>query len=196
MANVTLQGTSFANNSFYTDSTGLMQGMAYDEPDTRYRYRAGKIASTDQDVYYGGLPVTIKVTAVNSSIIPTISLAKSVDQISGFTIFNQSNNLILVGASEVGIMTGGGTINTVKLGTKVKVAVVCDPALRTKLNNQIDAVKVTWDFTANMLVEATGSAVPLNVTLLDIGLSNSRVVKATNGTYTWSENGNCALIEI
>ena len=196
MANLVLQGVQTARNSFYISSDGLLQGMAMAEPDTHFRYRAGRIKKSDSNIYYGGLPITISVAAINSSISPTIELATTIDKINGFTIFNQSNNLMIVGNNDVQIMTGGGTINTVKLGSRVKLAVKCDPNLRTKIDGSVTDVKLSWDFNRNMLIEATGSATPLNVALHSIALSNSRVVSIENNEYKWRDGETCALIEL
>ncbi len=196
MANLTLQGLTNPTNSFYVESSGLSQGFAVYNPDTYWFYKAGKIAKDDGNVYYGGLPVQILASSLGSSDLPSISLAINISQIDGFTIFNQSNNLTLIGCNDAPIITGGGTINTVKKGIRVKLAVKCDPTLRSKIGNSINAIKLSWDFAKNMLIEATEDATSLDVTLISLALNNSRIVKIENNTYKWSDGETCALIEI
>lgn len=188
-------GTSFASGSFYTDSTGYTQGVMEADPSSRYSLVAGRVAVTDTNIYYGGLPIVENISEMKGHPQAVIQLAIASDVVTGFTVFNQANNLYVLGSNQVPMTTGGGTINYLRFGSKARVALACDPALRKSLNKPIDSLKVAWDFTNNQLVEASADNA-LSIKVIAFGLQNSKTVTLNQSTQnmSWNTTGNCALV--
>lgn len=188
-------GTSVASGSFYTDTTGYTQGVMEADPAARYSLVAGVISRTDTNIYYGGLPIVENISQLKSNPQASIQLATASDSVSGFTTFNQSNNLFTLGANQVPTTTGGGTINYLRLGCNARISLACDPELRKYIGTPLGAVKVAWDFTNNQLVEA-GSDNALAVKVIAFGLQNSKTVTIDQSTQaiTWNTTGTCALV--
>ncbi|MDI2113063.1 hypothetical protein [Commensalibacter nepenthis] len=188
-------GTSFASGSFSTDSSGYTHGIMEADPAARYAITAGKIKQTDKNIYFGGMPIVENVSEMRGNPLPYIQLATASDTPIGFTVFNQANNLFILGANQVPTTTGGGTINYVRFGSNARVALTCDPALRFSLNQPVSTLKVAWDFDKNQLV-AAGSGTALPVKVLSLSLQNSKTVQFNQDTQiiSWNPNGSCALV--
>ncbi|CAI3954099.1 unnamed protein product [Commensalibacter communis] len=187
-------GTTVAQNSFQTDSTGFIQGMMAVDPAARNNLVAGRIKPDDNNVYYGGLPIIENVAELKPSGTPVIQLATAVADIIGFTVFNQTNNLFLFGANTVPVTHNGGTINFLRFGSNARIALPCDPALRKYLNTPVSQAYVSWDFTKNQLIAGSESS-NIPVRLLDMNFqSNVVAVDSATQNVTWNTQGTCALV--
>lgn len=186
-----------ATSSFVTDTQGYIQGTYLDDPAMRFQLASGTIASSVTQPVWGGLPITLTVPADNSPEAgPTIALASTIAGIAGWTLFNQSHNMILTPGNNVPQADAGMTINFAKPGSLLRVAVKCNSTLLNNLAGGLDNVQVAWDFTNDELTTySSGTALPVTIEAVS---STSQVVNynSSTGAVTWDYAGPCAVIRI
>lgn len=181
MSSVSFNPTVTTNGAglFNVDSVGLVQGTLYDDPATRFALTGGYVEPNETLPMWGGIGVSEFVppgasgttTAISVTLGPALKRATSVTApttgqsnngaLGGFTVFNQSHNMINSPQSPVPVALVGNTINYVRLGSGSRVAVAIDPAL-VDLEAYLTNSLVSWDFVAQKLVPYN-AAYPANV---------------------------------
>lgn len=190
--------TTNAANMFGIQSDGFYQGVALDDPANRYNLASGSVSTDEPDPIWGGLPISEFIPGTHSAPRGSvIKKATSVDNLVGFTVFNQAHNGITTPQSPVPQFSSNMTVSFYRIGSNMRVPLKCSAevvALGT--SGALVTTKLAWDFTNQQLIVATGDADALPIKLLAIQAGNSKTVAYddTNGYTTWEPNGNCALV--
>lgn len=147
--------TTVAAGSFNVATTGMIQGTILDHPTELFKIAGGLVSQTETIPMYGGLAITEQ--------IPNLAAGNPVDElggniiratgsttVTGFTVFNQLHSAIQTPQSPVPSVPSGSSINFVRLGSGVRLAVAADPALAADEGLTI-ATNVSWDVNAQVL---------------------------------------------
>lgn len=167
--------TTNAAGSFNISTTGFIAGMLLDNPVELFKIAGGIVASTETIPMWGGIAITESIptpgyspTRQMDSLGGLLTRATSESNLTGFTVFNQSQSLITTPQSPVPQAGSGNSINQVRLGSNVRLAVACDASLASIEGDPINQ-QVSWDFNAQAL------------TAFDSATSN-----VTINTLTWA----------
>ncbi len=156
---------------FSTSSDGLRQGTAYPDPSTRFRLRTGILASTETLPMWGGVGVYANVPGAtgqpNVNLGPVIGRATALTgatALAGFSTYDQAYGMITSPQSPAPLIGSGGQVMWYPMGSLVRLAVQCDPALINLRGGPIGGQYwpapnlVSWDFTNQLLVPFEASA--------------------------------------
>jgi hypothetical protein len=156
---------------FSVQANGFRQGTAMADPSTRYRLRAGLLASTETLPMWGGVGVYADVPGGTSGTVgspgnpnvalgPILGRALSLTDVNkplaGFSVSDQAYGMITSPQSEVPLAGSGMQVNYYPLGSLARIAVACDPSL-VDLRGGPLAPLVSWDFTNQLLVPYLGA---------------------------------------
>lgn len=149
---------------FNVTSTGLRQGTAYADPSTRYRLRAGLLATTETLPMWGGVGVYANVPggtsnpsyALGTIVGRAVSLTDASKPLAGFSVTDEAYGMITSPQSTVPLIGSGGQVNWYPLGSLARIAVQCDAALVDLRGDPISS-QVSWDFTNQLLVPYLGT---------------------------------------
>jgi hypothetical protein len=162
--------TTNAGGTFNVSSLGLIQGTAYADPAARYALSGGVLASTETLPLWGGVGISAAIpTPITQTVLTPatpgpsetlgeiISRATSVSttgaagSLTGFSTFDQAHNWINSPQSPVPLAGTGNYVSFYRLGSGIRLAVACDPALAS-LEGAIETSQVSWDFVGQKLV--------------------------------------------
>lgn len=187
--------TNFSG-SFFSSSTGYVQGVLLDDPVTRFKLNQGMWGSNS--VVYGGMGVTISTCTPATEAAEynsVLTVATSESNLNGFTVFNQATALVQTTSSTV--PTGGQymSMNYVELDSGARIAVAASSTVAAALEGQAQNTAVYWDYTNQVLLGSPGgTAIPVKI--IDIAVGNSMVVSVSGSNYTWNQAGSIVVIEI
>ena len=160
--------TTNAAGSFNVSSTGYIAGMLLQNPVENFKIAGGVVGSTETIPMWGGIGITESIpvpgyspTHQMASLGGILTRATTEANLTGFTVFDQSQSLITTPQSPVPQAGSGNTINMVRLGSNVRLAVACDASLSSIEGDPINQ-QVSWDFNAQALTAydaATGTVV-------------------------------------
>lgn len=191
--------TLTGQNSFQLQSTGLIQGAYRDDPVSRMWLVPGTVDSTVTQPVWGGIPITELTPSVAETEFQTsanlVTIPTTIAGITGFTVFNRANSMIITPGNNVPIATAGMSVAMFRLGSNIRIPVQCSSTLATALAGGAINQSVAWDFTTNQLeAYSSGTALPVKVVQVS---ANSKVVNydSTTGAVTWAY-GYAALIQI
>lgn len=161
MANLSLNpmATTNALGSFGVRSDGFIQGVALDDPASRFNLASGTVASTETTPMWGGLPVAELLPGTSSSPRgSTIRRAVSVDEMSGFTVFNQAHNGLTTPQSPVPQFASGMSVSYYRFGSDMRVPLKASSQV-VALGTSGASVKtaLAWDFVNNQLTTAAAA---------------------------------------
>ena len=156
---------------FNATSTGVRQGTAYADPSTRYRLRAGLLATTETLPMWGGVGVFANVPGGSAGTVgspgnPSYALGAIVGRatgltgtlkLAGFSVFDEAYGMITSPQSPVPLAGSGMQVNYYPLGSLARIAVACDPALVDLRGGTEYLPQVSWDFTNQLLVPYLGT---------------------------------------
>jgi hypothetical protein len=187
--------TTNALGSFGIQSNGLVQGFANDDPSIRNALAGGTVSSSETVPMWGGIAIYENVPEATSNQGGEIGRAASLDNLTGFSVFNQAYAGIQTPQSPVPLFATNATLSFYRLGSGARIAVKVDPAL-VSLEGGLITQQVSWNFTTQTLVAFSVTALPVKV--LKIFASNCKTVSydPATGFATWNNNGACALIQI
>lgn len=157
--------TTNAAGSFPGTSTvGVIQGVAYDNPASRYQLAGGILASTETLPMWGGVAITEDLATPGSpnpsgtlgGLIKRATGLTGSGQVTGFSVFNQNHAAIITPSSEVPLTPSGGLVNFYRFGSLAQVPVACDPSLAS-LDGGTIAQQVSWDWVNQLLVPYIGT---------------------------------------
>ena len=137
-------------------SAGYIQGQAQPDPATRFALRAGIVSQAETLPMWGGLAVSADISPISASgpaavLGQVLKRATSLATIDGFTVFDQSYNLVTDPSNPVPTAGSGQSINYYPIGCRARIAVPCDPALINLRGGAINQ-QVSWDYAAGLLV--------------------------------------------
>lgn len=175
-------GTTNAGGFFGVFSDGFTQGVAHDDPASRFWLSGGYLASTETLPMWGGVAISEYVppqTNPYGHAGGSIGRATSAAGITGFSVFNQSHNGINWPQSQVPTIQNGMSVNFYRLGSNARIPVACDPSL-VSLDGGLITQQVSWDFNNQRLQPYDASSATYAVTSITSSYS------ATTGLYTFA----------
>jgi hypothetical protein len=170
--------TSNAGGLFATASDGLVQGEYQFDPVSRQYLAGGYVASTETLGMYGGIAISesIPLSGVAQAIGGSIARASAIANITGFTVATQMHNgIVTQGVVGPGLVTAGMSVQFARLGSKVRLAVKCDPSL-VDLDGGLINQQVSWDFNNQVLAPYETTAT--------YALATAAATYNNNGTWT------------
>lgn len=189
--------TTNFGGTFVVQSDGYVQGLIMDDPALRNEIAGALVGSGVTTPMWGGEAITEDLpAAVPQPLGNNVILATSYANLTGFTIFNQAGAGVVSAQSQVPLYSALMSVNIVRLGSGLRIAVKCDPTLAAALLGGAINQQVSWDFTNQQLVAFSSTALACKV--LDVQVGNSKTVTYNSGTgfATWNPSGTCALIQI
>lgn len=161
MAHLSLNpmATTNALGSFGVKSDGYIQGVALDDPANRFNLAAGTVAPTETKPLWGGLPIAELLAGNQSSPRgTTIRRAVSVDELEGFTVFNQAHNGLTTPQSPVPLYASGMSVSFYRIGSNMRVPLKASAQV-VALATAGASVKtaLAWDFVNNQITTAAAA---------------------------------------
>jgi hypothetical protein len=154
---------------FSSQSYGLVQGVAMDDPAIRFELRGGPLSTADNLPMWGGVGIAANVPSAYSaagsgsdlgnliSRATTIS-ANASGKIVGFSTFNQATAWNSWPQSNVPTASGGMTVPYFLFGSNARMTVACDPSLAASLAGNPVNQAVYWDFNAQCLAPSASAS--------------------------------------
>lgn len=151
--NLTTSGQGLFNGA---SSDGYIQGQAMPDPATRFALRGGIVAASETVPMWGGIGVAAAISPISATgpkqvLGQVLSRAAALTALIGFTVFDQSYNMINDPTNTVPTAGSGQSINYYPLGCRARIAVACDPSLVSLRAGAINP-QVSWDFASQLLV--------------------------------------------
>jgi hypothetical protein len=202
---------SNAAGTFNVSSTGLIQGMAYPDPATRYSLNAGILLAAETLPMWGGVAIFEQVPGADAAGTLGCPVGRSTTvtggskPITAFAVFDQGYSAVNSPQSEVPLISNGGQVMYYRLGSKARIAVAADANLISLRGGLINA-NVSWDFVNQQLIPysaptfSSGSYSGTTVTLVTAaphGLlpGDQLIVSGATGTGSFASiNGQYTLI--
>lgn len=190
--------TTGAASTFLVETDGFVQGTFFDDPAMRYQLEGGYVAAAQAHVVWGGLPLSLTVPQLTQNALgPACALATTNAGIEAWCVFNQAAAMIVTPSSTVPTAGAGMSINFVRPGSLLRLALQIDPAITNSLVGGATNQQVSWDFTNNriMAYSSVVGALPVQIEFVN---TNSKVVVYNSGTgaVTWNDAGPCAVVRI
>lgn len=192
--------TSAPQNTFLQSTGGYVVGTYFDDPSTKNWLASGVIGSGVTQPVWGGMAITEEVALVNANALGNALVpATSAGNFTGFTVFNQANNMIIVPGNSVQQAVAGMTTNFFRVGSHARIAVAVLSSLVASLEGGAVNQPLFWDPALQQLT-VTGTsgsfALPATTKILSFN-SNSKIVSynSSTGALTWA-TGNAAMIQI
>ena len=189
-----------APGTFYSQSTGAVQGTLADDPVVLAgKLRSGIVSPSASAPMWGGTAVTINLPTAGTEadeMGAVLTLATTYTNLLGFTVYNQSTAMIQTPNSPAPLAAASMGINFVELGSGARIWVKSNTGLAATLAGGAINQQVSWDFTNQQLV--TFSSTALACKIVDVRLAAGNVVNYNSGTgyATWTYGSDIVLIEI
>lgn len=189
--------TTVANNTFLLNTDGFIVGTLYGKFPDRYAIEGGVVASTQATPLYGGLPLTLAVTAPtiqgSSGLGERATLATAQTNIDGWSVFDQGAAGIISGFSNVPLYYANTSINFIRSGFLV---LPVNPAAVNTIAGGASNQAIFWNFTQNY-VDITGTGA-LGFQIIALS-TNSKTVTYAAGppiTANWNGSGSVIVVKI
>jgi hypothetical protein len=189
--------TTVANNTFLLNTDGFIVGTLYGKFPDRYAIEGGVVASTQATPLYGGLPLTLAVTAPtiqgSSGLGERATLATAQTNIDGWSVFDQGAAGIISGFSNVPLYYVNTSINFVRSGFLV---LPVNPAAVNTIAGGASNQNIFWNFTQNY-VDITGTGA-LGYQIIALS-TNSKTVTYAAGppiTANWNGSGSAIVVKL
>lgn len=145
--------TTNAGGNFNVQSNGLVQGTAWDAPNSRYNLAQGTIAASQTSAIYGGMAIqeSIPASPGNSLLAGQIIVASGLANATGISVFDQAYAAINAPGAPVPLLSAGQTCNFYRFGSGQRIAVAMSPVL-VDLYGDIITTQVSWDFVNQLLI--------------------------------------------
>jgi hypothetical protein len=194
------QLTTSPSNTFLQSTQGYVQGTTFDDTSSRMWLTSGVVASTVTQPVWGGMAITEEVATVDKNALGnSLVLASAAGNVTGFTVFDQSHNMIIVPGNTVQQSVAGMTINYYRFGSNIRIAVGVLASLVATLDAGAINQTLYWDPALQQLTaQATAGAFALPATTKILSLnSTSKTINynAGTGALTWT-TGTAAMIQI
>jgi hypothetical protein len=194
------QLTTSPSNNFVQTTEGYVQGTTFDDTSSRMWLLSGTVASSVTQPVWGGMAITENVATVNNNQLGnSLTLASAVGNVTGFTVFDQAHNMIIVPGNSVQQALAGMTVNYYRFGSNIRIAVAVLSSLVATLDSGAVNQTLYWDPALQQLTASGTSgafALPSTTKILSLN-SNSKTISYNSGTgaLTWT-TGNAAMIQI
>ena len=189
--------TTVANNTFLLNTDGFIVGTLYGKFPDRYAIEGGVVASTQATPLYGGLPLTLAVTAPtiqgSSGLGERATLATAQTNIDGWSVFDQASTGVISGFSNVPLYYANTSINFIRSGFLV---LPVNPAAVNTIAGGASNQAIFWNFTQNY-VDITGTGA-LGFQIIALS-TNSKTVTYAAGppiTANWNGSGSVIVVKI
>jgi hypothetical protein len=194
------QLTTSPSNTFLQSTEGYVQGTTLDDTSARMWLNSGVVAATVTQPVWGGMAITEEVATVNANALGnSLQLASAAGNVTGFTVFDQAHNMIIVPGNTVQQSVAGMTINFFRFGSNIRIAVGVLSSIVATLDAGAINQTLYWDPALQQLTASgTSGAFQLPATTKILSLnSNSKTISYNSGTgaLTWT-TGNAAIIQI
>lgn len=194
------QLTTSPSNTFLQSTEGYVQGTTLDDTSARMWLLSGVVAASVTQPVWGGMAITEEVATVNNNALGnSLVLASAVGNVTGFTVFDQAHNMIIMPGNSVQQSVAGMTAHYFRFGSNIRIAVGVLNTLVATLDSGAINQALFWDPALQQLT-ATGTsgafALPATTKILSLN-SNSKTINFNSGTgaLTWT-TGNAAIIQI
>lgn len=189
------QLTTSPQNTFLRETEGYVQGATFDDPSMRMHLAAGVIDVSVEQPVWGGIPI-VESVPVSNKLGGNLKLAATQAAITGFTVFDQAHNMIIVPGNSVQMALAGMTAHFYRLNSNMRIAVQCDAALADELQGNPINQQVSWDFEAQALTTYSAGTGALPVKVLSLNTSSKIVnYNAGTGALEWAI-GAAVMIQI
>jgi hypothetical protein len=194
------QLTTSPSNTFLSSTEGYVQGTTMDDTSSRMWLTSGVVASSVTQPVWGGMAITEEVATVNANALGnSLVLASAAGNVTGFTVFDQAHNMIIVPGNTVQQSVAGMTVNFFRFGSNIRIAVGVLSSIVATLDSGAINQALFWDPALQQLTASGTSgafALPATTKILSLN-SNSKTINYNSGTgaLTWT-TGNAALIQI
>jgi hypothetical protein len=194
------QLTTSPSNTFLPSTEGYVQGTTMDDTSSRMWLTSGVVASSVTQPVWGGMAITEEVATVNANALGnSLVLASAAGNVTGFTVFDQAHNMIIVPGNTVQQSVAGMTVNFFRFGSNIRIAVGVLSSIVATLDSGAINQALFWDPALQQLTASGTSgafALPATTKILSLN-SNSKTINYNSGTgaLTWT-TGNAALIQI
>jgi hypothetical protein len=168
MSNISFDPYKTTNGlgSFSIQSDGYVQGVAMDDPVTRYRLAGGVLGAAETLPIGGGVGISETTSPVSGgpatgltggTITRATNLtAYAAGTLTGFSVFDQNYSAINTPTSPVPLIGSGGQVNFYRLGSLARIPVAMDPSL-VNTEGKVITQNVSWDFVNQVLVPYLGT---------------------------------------
>lgn len=155
--------TTGANNSFSVASDGVTQGVAYDDPAVRYHLAGGYVGAGETLPMWGGIAISeyIGQTPGAGHFGNSLSRATSIQNLTGFTVYNQNHSLIVTPTSTAPSGGSGMSMHFYRLGSGARIPVKASPALVNEVGELVTS-QISWDFNEQHAVPYMASSASLS----------------------------------
>lgn len=169
--NVNPMQTTNAAGSFRTLSDGFIQGIAEDDPATRWSLATGVLLGTETLPMWGGVAISefisppLSATTHDTVLGNDIGRATAIANLTGFSVFDQAHNMINTPQSPVPLALANMTVSFYRLGSGARIPVKCNPGLISLRTGLIQgSTLVSWDYVNQELVPYTPAYVANPIT--------------------------------
>ena len=164
VANLAFNYMSQTNGAgaFNVSSVGYVQGLAIEDPVSRYSLAGGVLSQSETLPMWGGVginEVTLPNTGTNApdstqggviSRATNISTTGAAASLTGFSAFNQAYGMAITPQSPVPLAGSGMQVNFYRLGSGVRIPVAAASTLA--LSGNPVTQQVSWDFVNQQLI--------------------------------------------
>lgn len=176
--------TTNAAGLFGIKSQGWYQGVALDDPATRFALAGGYVASTETLPMWGGLAITELVPGLVARPVGSIvRRATSLANLTGFSVFNQANNGIVTPQSPVPTMAADMSVSFYRFGSGARIPLpVSTAVIALQASGIVVNQPLVWNFTAGEIDVFSTVAATVATTALtydaDTGLATATTASA------------------
>lgn len=154
--------TTRAHESFSVSSEGVTQGVAMDDPTVRNLLAGGYVSVDETLPMWGGIAIQELIGLRPGAGVRGNELkrATTVDNITGFTVYNQAHHLITFPSSPAPSGGAGMGMHFYRLGSKARIPLKASAALVNDAGELI-TTQVSYDFDAGHVVPYMASSINL-----------------------------------
>lgn len=184
-------------SGFSVQTGGYIQGVQLDDPTERQHFLSGLIGSGVAQPLWGGIAITESLASPGSNGAGnTLTLATAAGNVSGFSVIGRVHSTILTPGNTVPVAYPGMTIGYFRIGSQIRIPVLCSSALLSAAEGNPTNTQVEWDFTNQQLIPFASGGTALDVTVVELS-ANGKVVSydSTTGLATWTD-GPVAVIQL
>ena len=164
-----------ATGSFNVESTGLIAGLAQQDPAIRFQLSGGVVDAAETIPMYGSVAISEYVRGASGTPRRELgSIIKRATQIAGsppaagdltgWCVFDQAHSMVISAESAVPQASAGGSVHFYRLGSGARLNLPIAPELAGLLPGLIYTTRVSWDFAYQRLCPLAGAGSAASVT--------------------------------
>lgn len=189
--------TTNSETSFLLQSDGFVAGTYLDNPATRYQLEGGVVATAQATPLYGGLPLTLAVTApgaggASSGLGSAAVTATAAANLDAWCLMNGASAGVITPSSNVPLYPKNTSVNFARAGSGLWIVLPVNPTAVNTIAGGGSNQAIYWDYTNNY-VDVTGTGVlPVQIILLN---TNSKTISYSAGQANWT-TGSVIVVRI